>query len=64
MKKIEWILAVALIFMGLICLSVSATSDPGQPLVKPVFFKICIIICIIIAVAGVIYLWVRWKRKR
>lgn len=64
MKKIEWILAMALMFMGLVCLSISATSDPGQPLVKPALFRVCIIICIVLAVAGVIYLWARWKRKR
>ncbi|SMF86057.1 hypothetical protein SAMN05661091_3265 [Paenibacillus uliginis N3/975] len=66
MRKVEWMLAVALMAVGLMCLMVSATSDPEGSLLNlgPMLVRICLLIGLVLIVVGSIYVLIKWMRKR
>lgn len=66
MSKLEWFLSGILIVLGSICLFVSATSNPGQShvLVSTWFIPLCILLCLIFGIVGMIYILAKWNRKQ
>ncbi len=66
MKKIEWLIAVLLILMGLVCLTVSATVMWGPESIETylrTFIQLCLWMGLPIIIIGIIYLLFLKKRK-
>ncbi|RKL69228.1 hypothetical protein CR203_04135 [Salipaludibacillus neizhouensis] len=65
MKRIEWILAISLVVIGLSCLTMSAnwlvTPDSMRPYLNTLFL-ICFWACVPIIVATLLYLIFRKKK--
>ncbi|WP_040980500.1 MULTISPECIES: hypothetical protein [Oceanobacillus] len=66
MKKIEWLLAVSLIIIGLICLTVSGGALLGDVTVKQymtTLIQVCFWTCLPGIVIGILYVIILLKRK-
>lgn len=65
MKKIEWFIAISIMSMGIMCMIISATSFRGMS-----FFQLgrsvvsfCIWMAGLMVIIGLIYLFLKNKRK-
>ncbi|MFD1774792.1 hypothetical protein [Paenibacillus rhizophilus] len=63
MKKIEWLIAVFFIGMGLMCMSISALSFQSDSLLQVGGYIKTLLICAILLIA-IIFLLVQWIRVR
>jgi len=66
MKKIEWLIVTLLIVMGLMCLTVSATTMLGTESIEPYlkkFLHLCLWTGLPILIIGIVYLVFLKKRK-
>lgn len=63
MKKIEWLIAVFFIGMGLTCMSISALSFQRDSLLQVSGYLKTFFICAIVLIAF-LFMFVRWIRVR
>ncbi len=66
MNKIEWLIVILLITMGLMCLTVSGTVMWGTESIESylkTFIQICLWMCLPISIIGIIYFIILKKRK-
>ncbi|WP_179037065.1 hypothetical protein [Paenibacillus sp. URB8-2] len=66
MKKIEWLIAIFFIGMGLTCMSISALSFQSDSLLQVGGYIKTFLICAILLIAFIFLLvhWIRTRKKR
>ncbi len=66
MKRVEWVIAVALVVIGLSCLTMSATSMMGPNSYHAYLsnlFKICLWMGIPVLIIGIAYLVIKRNKR-
>ncbi|MCY9659516.1 hypothetical protein P5G65_23710 [Paenibacillus chondroitinus] len=66
MKRIEWLIAIILVVIGLSCLTMSATSMMKPESIRDylsILLKICLWSGIPILIAGIVYMVVKKKKR-
>ena len=66
MKKIEWLLALLLILIGLSCLTVSGTMMMGSESIDSyihTFMQLCLWMGIPVVIIGIAYIVIKKKKK-
>ncbi|OAB46298.1 hypothetical protein [Paenibacillus glacialis] len=65
MKKVEWLIAIFIMVMGIICMMVSATSFRGMSFLQlgQSVGTFCIWFAGLLLMIGLIYIFLKHKRK-
>lgn len=66
MKRIEWLIAIALVVIGLSCLTMSAASMMNPESIHDyfsTFMQICLWIAVPLIIVGVVYILIKRKKR-
>lgn len=66
MKRIEWLIAIALVVTGLSCLTMSATSMMNPESIRDylnTLLQICLWTAVPILIVGVVYMLIKRKKR-